>query len=79
MRKIPESQINETHPDFQILFAIKVRIEECAGGAEKLREELPELFRKAIDEVIDTPRSGRRLITEIEKTEKTCSLRESNS
>ncbi len=29
------------------------------------------MFRKAIDEVIDTPRSGRRLLTDLEKTEKT--------
>lgn len=71
MRKIPESRVDRTHPDFKILFGLKVRVEECAGGAEKLRKELPELFRKALDEVIDTPRSGRRHVTDLEKTEKT--------
>jgi hypothetical protein len=42
-----------------------------AGGIERFRSEIPRLFRRAIDEVIDTQRSGRYTLAETEKTEKT--------
>ena len=41
------------------------------GGIEKLKEEFPRLLRKALDEVIDTPRTRRTRLDQIEKTEKT--------
>jgi Restriction endonuclease NaeI len=37
----------------------------------KLAQELPQIFRKAIDEVIDAPRTNRFILSETEKTEKT--------
>lgn len=42
-----------------------------AGGLEKFKKEIPLLLRKAIDEVIDAPRTNRFTLDEIEKTEKT--------
>ena len=42
-----------------------------AGGIAKLKKDLPTLIRQAIDEVIDTPRTGRVHAGELEKTEKT--------
>lgn len=71
MRKIPTSRVVHGHPDFELLLGLKVSLENCSGGADALKQKLPLLFREAIDEVIDTPRSGRRLISELEKTEKT--------
>ena len=42
-----------------------------AGGYDKFVTEIPPLLRQAIDEVIDSARSGRFTLEEIEKTEKT--------
>lgn len=42
-----------------------------AGGSERFKSDIPLLFRQSIDEVIDTPRSGRFTLGELEKTEKT--------
>ncbi|MCW5965219.1 MAG: hypothetical protein KIT83_14370 [Bryobacterales bacterium] len=44
---------------------------ETAGGRAKFCEDVGNLLRQAIDEVIDTPRTRRRLLDELEKTEKT--------
>jgi hypothetical protein len=44
---------------------------DSVGGRDKFDEQIPLLLRKAIDEVIDSPRTGRFTIDEIEKTEKT--------
>ncbi|MGD0546711.1 MAG: NaeI family type II restriction endonuclease [Terracidiphilus sp.] len=42
-----------------------------AGGVERFKKVIPLLLRKAIDEVIDSPRTNRFTLDEIEKTEKT--------
>ena len=41
------------------------------GNADNFRVQFHNLVRQAIDEVIDTPRTGRTKLSEIEKTEKT--------
>ena len=44
----------------------------CAvGGREQFFSEFPILLRKAISDIIDTPNTGRTLLAETEKTEKT--------
>jgi len=40
-------------------------------GLKRFRKEIPLLLRRAIDEVIDAPRTGRFTVEELEKTEKT--------
>lgn len=49
---------------------IKLRILKAAGGEEALLRELPFLFRQAIDELIDTPRTRRLRFAELEANEK---------
>ncbi|MEJ6791076.1 NaeI family type II restriction endonuclease [Brevundimonas sp. BR2-1] len=61
----------DTHPDYAILAPLAAGIENRAGGAAGLKSGLPPLFRQAVDEVIDAPRTNRFTISELEKTEKT--------
>ena len=61
----------DDHPDHGALKPVVDAILREAGGWDSLAMRVPELFRLGIDEVIDTPRSNRFTIDEIEKTEKT--------
>lgn len=61
----------ETHRDHAVLAPLATAIERRAGGAAGLASGLPPLFRQAVDEVIDAPRTNRFTIDELEKTEKT--------
>lgn len=70
-KNVPQSLVNEGHPDFGLLHGIASEIRASVGGAEKLRIEVPPLLRETIDDVIQTPRTGRRSYDELEKTEKT--------
>ncbi len=63
--------LQPTHRDYAIIKRIESALLKEAGGLDKLRQELPVLIRQAIDEVIDTPRTGRVHSRELEKTEKT--------
>lgn len=44
---------------------------QAVGGRERFVEKLRSFFRSAIDEVIDTARTGRYFLSDLEKTEKT--------
>jgi hypothetical protein len=59
------------HPDYEVLRRLEQAIIRHSGGLGQFRTQIPILLRQAIDEVIDTPRSGRFTLDEIEKTEKT--------
>lgn len=59
------------HPHFDRLNAIRSELIERAGGMPVIEREIPLLLRETIDAVIQTPRTGRRSYTELEKTEKT--------
>jgi hypothetical protein len=59
------------YPDSLLIKRIVDAILRSAGGLEKFKKEIPLLLRKAIDEVIDTPRTSRFTLEEVEKTEKT--------
>src|SRR5712692_5267733 len=63
--------LQPTHRDYTIVKRIESALLKEADGLDKLRQELPVLIRQAIDEVIDTPRTGRVHSRELEKTEKT--------
>jgi hypothetical protein len=71
MRVIRASPLSPTHPDYGVVHRIQTALVRQAGGFDKLKAELPALIRQAIDEVIDTPRTGRVYARELEKTEKT--------
>ena len=60
-----------SHQDFAEVSALEADILGAVGGQDLLEEKLRSFFRSAIDEVIDTSRSGRFYFTELEKTEKT--------
>ena len=57
--------------DSALIAKIEAELMKSAKGSERFRQQIPLLLRKAIDEVIDAPRTGRFTIDEVEKTEKT--------
>ncbi len=60
-----------THPDFAVLAPLAAALQRQSGGAKGFELGLPNIFRQAVDEVIDAPRTNRFTIDELEKTEKT--------
>ena len=60
-----------THPDHDQLAALEADFLAAVGGLQLFEEKLRGFFRSAIDEVIDTARSGRFFFKDLEKTEKT--------
>lgn len=63
--------LDSSHPDFPVLQPIVDSVFAAANGREEFEIAVPVILRTAIDEVIDTPRTGRFLLEETEKTEKT--------
>lgn len=61
----------ESHGDFADLLALETDLLKAVGGQQRFEEKLRGFFRSAIDEVIDTARTGRFYLNELEKTEKT--------
>lgn len=59
------------HCDHADLARLEADLFAAVGGPEKFEERLRSFFRSAIDEVIDTARTGRYFLDELEKTEKT--------
>lgn len=59
------------HPDFADLQQLESDLLLAAGGTELFLAKLRAFFRSAIDEVIDTARTGRFFLSDLEKTEKT--------
>ena len=60
-----------SHLDFADLRKLEADLLAAAGGIEVFEEKLRSFFRSAIDEVIDTARTGRFFLSDLEKTEKT--------
>jgi Restriction endonuclease NaeI len=71
MRVIRSTPLPPAHIDFPVVKRIESALARQAGGLDKLKAELPTLIRRAIDEVVDAPRTGRVHARELEKTEKT--------
>ncbi len=65
------TELANTHQDFVELSALDNDLLREAGGRELFEEKLRGFFRSAIDEVIDTARTGRLFFRQLEKTEKT--------
>ena len=70
-RNIPTTLVCAGHCDFAILSEIESEILVRGGGLPKLKADIPAMLRECIDDVIQTPRTGRRAYDELEKTEKT--------
>ncbi|KIC07882.1 regulatory protein [Leisingera sp. ANG-M1] len=70
-QKLPDSLVVPGHPDFGLLFELMAEITTRAGGALALEYDVPQMLRRCIDDVIMTPKTGRRAYEDLEKTEKT--------
>jgi len=66
----PELSDNQVR-DSELIQRLGKAILRNAGGLTRFKREVPLLLRKAIDEVIDSARTGRFTLDETEKTEKT--------
>lgn len=65
------TKANALETDEDVLKEVETALLKAAEGHEAFRDGLAQMFRQAIDEVIDTPRTRRRLLEDLEKTEKT--------
>lgn len=63
--------LGANHPDFNDLSTLESDLLAAVDGQQVFEEKLRSFFRSAIDEVIDTARTGRFLLSDLEKTEKT--------
>ena len=68
---MPAAPLLPTHPDYPVLEPLIGALFRAAGGAAHFSHEVPQIIRRAIDEIIDTPRTNRFTLSETEKTEKT--------
>lgn len=59
------------HIDYSDLAELEQSLLDAVGGKGLFEEKLRSFFRSAIDEVIDTARTGRYFLADLEKTEKT--------
>ncbi|MFZ5745511.1 MAG: NaeI family type II restriction endonuclease [Pseudomonadota bacterium] len=59
------------HIDYDDLHALESDLLAAVGGKQIFEEKLRSFFRSAIDEVIDTARTNRFFLSQLEKTEKT--------
>lgn len=59
------------HRDYSDIAKLETDLLTAVGGRALFEEKLRSFFRSAIDEVIDTARTGRFFLNQLEKTEKT--------
>lgn len=70
-KTIPTSTVIAGHRDFPLLSSIAEDIAKRAGGRPALATGFAAMLRQCVDDVIMTPKTGRRSYDELEKTEKT--------
>jgi hypothetical protein len=63
--------LSEDHVDYPDVSALEHELLTAVGGQQIFEERLRSFFRSAIDEVIDTARTNRFFLSDLEKTEKT--------
>jgi len=68
---VPPSSVAPEHPDHALLSMLAADITARAGGAQALADSFAAMLRACVDDVIMTPKTGRRSYEELEKTEKT--------
>lgn len=70
-KSIPDSIVVPGHPDYDLLTGLADEITKRAGGPKALGQGFSAMLRQCVDDVIMTPKTGRRSYDELEKTEKT--------
>lgn len=70
-KTLPDSIVVAGHRDFDLLHALGSEITVRAGGGAALADKFATMLRHCVDDVIMTPKTGRRSYDELEKTEKT--------
>jgi hypothetical protein len=70
-KSLPASLVAQGHPDHTLLQSLALDITARAGGSQALADTFAGMLRTCIDDVIMTPKTGRRAYEELEKTEKT--------
>jgi|GEM_PF-4857162 len=65
--------------DQEIISELEEEMVRAIGSLEKICAELPVVLRKALSEVVDTPRTGRVWVSELEKPRKLTSAPRSKS
>lgn len=70
-KNIPDSIVVPGHRDHTLLVDIANEIAKRAGGKGPLAAKFSAMLRQCVDDVIMTPKTGRRSYDELEKTEKT--------
>ena len=63
--------LEPNHRDYADLATLRANLLMAVGGQDLFEERLRSFFRSAIDEVIDTARTRRFFLSDLEKTEKT--------
>ncbi len=70
-KNVPDSVVIKGHCDHDLLISLAVEITNRAGGKDELASKFSNMLRQCVDDVIMTPKTGRRSYDELEKTEKT--------
>ena len=70
-KAVPPSRVVPDHPDHALLSAVAADIRRRAGGSAALADSFAQMLRSCVDDVILTPKTGRRSYEDLEKTEKT--------
>jgi hypothetical protein len=65
------SIVDESHVDWAVLSALQVEIANRVGGLSALKQRFPLLVRDAVDFVLDSVRTARTRVTELDNVEKT--------
>ena len=70
-KKLPQSGVQVGHQDYETLSAIAAEIVRRGRGLDQLGANFSQMLRQCVDDVIMTPKTGRRSYEQLEKTEKT--------
>lgn len=65
------SKVDSLHPDFSVLEILASAIAGRAGGLPALQQRFPQLVRDAIDFVLDSVRTARTRVSDLDNVEKT--------
>ena len=71
LKQVPHVPLPAGHADSETIQSLCFEIEKLSKGWVNFALEVPRRLREALDEVIDTPRTGRFTLSQLEKTEKT--------